>query len=368
MRLTLLALALLLFGSTYAQQHYFLYIQTENKQPFYVKLKDRIYSSSATGYVVISKLLQDKYTMKIGFNKDAYPEQDFNITVDKDAGYLLKNFGEKGWGLSSLQSSEVVMNSAFSAKEPVGGEEDSFSKTLSMVVNSPELKSEPVKAVQPEPVKITPPEKVNPPAPEVKKNVSQVRLILNKSDRDGRQMIYIDGPDTVRIFIEGAIPEKEKPIASMPDKTEEKKTEPVVERRVPVEKTEPVKEVVKTQPKSPSDSMKVPVKEKAETSGFSNTKCSLLASQDDFLKLRKKMAAEKDDDAMIAVARKQFRSRCFATEQVKNLSVLFLTDEGRYKFFDAAYPYVHDTGYFGNLETLLADPYYRTRFRAMIRQ
>jgi hypothetical protein len=98
-----------------------------------------------------------------------------------------------------------------------------------------------------------------------------------------------------------------------------------------------------------------------------NSDCKLSANEDDFLKLRKKMAAEKNDDDMISVAKKSFRSKCFSTEMISNLSVLFLKDEGKYNFFDAAYPRVSDTQNFPGLVSRLSDEYYITRFKAMIR-
>lgn len=79
------------------------------------------------------------------------------------------------------------------------------------------------------------------------------------------------------------------------------------------------------------------------------------------------MAAENGDDDMVAAARKVFKTKCFTTEQVKNLAVLFLKDEGRYKFFDAAYPFVSDSYNFPELEHQLSDEYFITRFKAMVR-
>ena len=79
------------------------------------------------------------------------------------------------------------------------------------------------------------------------------------------------------------------------------------------------------------------------------------------------MAAEKSDDEMIVVAKKAFKLKCYSTEQISNLSVLFLKDDGRYNFFDAAYPRVSDTQNFNKLATKLTDEYYITRFNAMIR-
>jgi hypothetical protein len=100
---------------------------------------------------------------------------------------------------------------------------------------------------------------------------------------------------------------------------------------------------------------------------IANSDCKNFASEDDFLKLRKKMAAEDNDEDMVAVAKKVFKSKCFTSDQIKNLSVLFLKDEGKYNFFDAAYPFVSDSYNFGSLEVQLSDAYFISRFKAMIR-
>lgn len=97
-----------------------------------------------------------------------------------------------------------------------------------------------------------------------------------------------------------------------------------------------------------------------------NSDCKAFATDNDFLKLRKKMAAENNTDEMIAAAKKYFKSRCFTTEQIKNLSFLFLDDEGKYKFFDAAYPFTSDSSQYSSLQEQLKDEYYINRFKAMI--
>ena len=98
-----------------------------------------------------------------------------------------------------------------------------------------------------------------------------------------------------------------------------------------------------------------------------NSDCRANAGDDDFLKIRKKMAAETDEDAMVSAAGKFLKVKCYSTEQIKNLSTLFLTDAGKYKFFDAAYPHTFDTQNFSSLQLQLKDEYYVTRFRAMVR-
>ena len=97
-----------------------------------------------------------------------------------------------------------------------------------------------------------------------------------------------------------------------------------------------------------------------------NSDCKAFADDEDFLKLRKKMASENSDDNMIKVAKKAFHSKCFSTEQIKNLSFLFLTNEGKYMFFDAAYAFASDSNQYLTLQSQLTDSYYINRFKAMI--
>jgi hypothetical protein len=69
---------------------------------------------------------------------------------------------------------------------------------------------------------------------------------------------------------------------------------------------------------------------------------------------------------MIAQARKYFKNKCYRTEQIKYLSTLFLTDEGKYRFFDAAYLHVSDQDKFISLQSEIIDSYYLNRFKALI--
>ncbi len=152
-----------------------------------------------------------------------------------------------------------------------------------------------------------------------------------------------------------ALVKKDMPEKEMPDSTLLKKdtvvNEPLVEKR---------KDPVKDLDANIENPEKKPVL-------MINSDCKSMATDEDFLKLRKKMAAQKSDENMIVIARKTFVSKCFSTEQVKNLSSLFLKDEGCYNFFDAAYPHVNDTQNFQTLVSRLTDEYYINRFKAMIR-
>src|SRR5688572_31698653 len=96
---------LLSVSVTFAQKVYFIYLETESQQPFFARINDQTYNSSSSGFLILSNLRDSSYTIKIGFPQNKWPEQQFTIPVkSKDRGYLLKNFGEKGWGLFDLQT------------------------------------------------------------------------------------------------------------------------------------------------------------------------------------------------------------------------------------------------------------------------
>ena len=98
-----------------------------------------------------------------------------------------------------------------------------------------------------------------------------------------------------------------------------------------------------------------------------NSDCKAIAWDNDVDKLRIKMLGEKDVDNKITLARKIFKTKCFSASQIKGLTELFVTDQDKYKFLDAAYPFVVDTDNFKQLSYLLSDDYYVKRFRTMVR-
>src|SRR5688572_25849778 len=109
-KLHLFILCSFLYVSVSAQKVYFVYIQTENEQPFFVKFNKKTIQSSPSGYIILPKLIDSTYELSIGFPKIPGAEQKFSVVVNKkDHGFLLKNFAEKGWGLFDLQSLDVHM-------------------------------------------------------------------------------------------------------------------------------------------------------------------------------------------------------------------------------------------------------------------
>lgn len=479
-----------------SQKVYFIYLQSESEQAFFVKMNEKIYSSTASGYLILSKLVDSTYTLNLGFPQNKWAEQTFTVTVNKnDHGYLVKNFGEKGWGLFDLQTLAVQMSSAGSAKmqNPSPSENkdvSAFTDILSKAADDPSLRDKPVqpKVEEKKPdavVQETVKKDLTAVAGETKKDeikaepkelpstkpveIVQQPVVKNEEPKVVIKELPVTKPVEI---VPQPVVKNEEPKAEIkespevkpaettghpPVKKEEAKSEikepvvtthaehtPLVAKneeikgdtkelplvkadevvaavneeykkssvtkrsessttegfglvftdddghglkdtiRILIPNPKPVAAIIKEEPKEDKKfldmSVDISAKEeekktevKSEVPGalnnksLSKTNCAEVAAESDFFKLRKTMAAAEDVDDMIGEARKYFKSKCFTVAQIKNLSTLFLNDESKYKFFDAAYNYTNDAVNFSSLQTELRDEYYINRFKAMLR-
>jgi len=446
-RIFVILIMFVLALSVKAQQIHYVYLQTENGQPFYVRLNNKVLSSSPAGYIILPQLKEGDYHLIVGFPKNEFPEEDFQIAIQKkNEGFLLKNFGEKGWGLFNMQSLALLPGTAANtATASVKIQDDPFSKMLANVVKDSSLlqNHEPVKTIVDSPLQknetaidikdtslqknemaISTPVIKNPEPVAVPVAEQPITRLLSAIDKEGMQMVYLDRSDnkndTIRVFIPGekiqnpkavnsnAVVENNKSnTTSIADtsqltitptivkiesdtitlvndtirvyKERVQKKDTTVNKKASELEPDKLKTQV-TQGEPPTDAKsdekqpglknennnEIIVLPKVVTSSKVNSDCKAFSTDGDFLKLRKKMAAENNNDDMIRIAKKVFRTRCFSTGQIKNLSFLFLTDEGKYMFFDAAYPYTSDSDQYNSLKSQLSDEYYINRFEAMI--
>ncbi|MEO6404613.1 MAG: DUF4476 domain-containing protein [Ferruginibacter sp.] len=286
---------------------------------------------------------------------------------------------------------------------------DGFSDVLAGVVNTPGLNVKVVEKSVPSVQDTVAVVKTQSVKPEIEQtSINTIRQLGKAVDKDGSTLVYLDksgaSSDTIHIFIANEpIPEPTIVKETVVEKSAIKDTSAtnvVVTNPVDTTTKQPAKEpgfmaielpnpnlLVDTAKKSPPmeevnkeeikkeevlsipkpETVNLPVTIRPKIS-IINSDCKQLATDEDFLKLRKKMASYDKDEDMITAARKNFKAKCFSTEQVKNLSVLFLTDAGKYQFFDVAYPFVHDSSSFASLQSQLTDSYYLNRFKAMVRQ
>ena len=432
---------LVLNTAVFSQKQYFVYIQAETPQPFFVKINEKIYSSSGSGYLILSKLKDSSYTFKLGFPQNKWPEQQFLVSIKaKDHGFLLKNLGEKGWGLFDLQTLSMIMADQAAkdkARQSTAGGVSAFTEILSKAANDPSLMERPVATIKYDEkpaVAQTPPPKEE--TKVLKEEPAGIKVAagpaVTKTDSlsiANKEPVKND--DTAKIAQQQT--EKEQPVAKVTAETKTAPASTVVEK--PVEKEavviaanvaeknkeadqvvdpavnykksivtkksesstteglglvfidelsagnrDTVRIFIANQPNltiNASDSsaakdkfQNVTTNDKDNTSvstpAANKKTCLSVASDIDFLKLRKKMAAQKTEEEMINESKKVFKSKCFTTEQVKNLGNLFLTEAGKFQFYEAAYPFNSDQNNFASLQMEFKDAYFIHRFKKMV--
>ncbi len=427
MRKLLLLAFVILAVQGFGQRVYFVYFQSENGKPFSVYFNEKLYNSSQAGYLIVSKLEPKSYTAAIKFNAADNEPVPFNMLVEnRDYGYFIKEPDGK-MVLQNIQTKETIYTTTDpNAIKTVQKEVSRFTDVLSKASNNPTLKEEivqPPKPVEKEVPKETPPvvkeqevvvkkgpvvvpekkieqtentaihNEVQPekqaenatittevkpsapppstsggiPAPEYVP--STVNKRFENSTTAGLGITYSDVysngiVETITIFIpEPKLIKNTDAVADKPadnslflEKKEvvEKKVAPVIK-----EKNEETKPVDK-EPAVQNTSADKPVAKNT------NKNCKETADEQDFIKLRKKMIGEDTDEDMLSVAAKAFKLKCYTSEQVKNLSVIFLTDEGKYKIFDAAFPYVWDQEKYATIDSGIKDEYFLRRFKSIL--
>lgn len=399
------------FGQYNVQSKYFVYLQTEPAQPFYIKISGQQISANASGYLILPQLKDGDYKLTVGFPQNKTPEQVFNFKIDsKDKGYLIKDFGAEGWGLFDLQTMAVqksikgsIDDKAVAATAPAKQEPkkdvapaegvSDFTKVLSQAANDPTLlqkpKPQPVEPpVKKEVAQATPaPENTNEvPAEKVIEEdvaVTQVEkpreVVKNKSTKsknknsgNGVMLVYDDRNesgqvDPVTIFIPE--PKNDNSEKNQQKKTNTQKVEEDVVIKSSANETETPKEDA---PKA-TDNFTVkempPIPQKADGAKVStqNDVCKSIAGEDDFLKLRRAMAAEDNDDKMIAEAEKAFKNKCYTTSQIKYLSSMFLSNAGKYNFYKAAHAHISDKENFSSLAEEIKDDSYKQKFNSLLK-
>lgn len=453
-KLLLLFFSFCLYASVSAQKVYFMYLETGNNTPFYVRMGDKVYSSSEPGYLLLPNLVDSSYTFFIGLPSVQQKEAKFEVTIKgADRGFAIKNL-ENGLNLFDLQNAILIKPLQDPARNNVTYEprSDAFTALLSKASGDSSLLLAPVfaKAELPRPEEkkqevIASAEKTNPKPGDIKpkKEAAKPNTEEVKPKADDAVLLQ-DGtaqqkkPDSLKTVTSTEVAHVEKPEikASVKDSGEALQTQQTVQMQnnqvdsaVAVQTEEYQKSEVKRYSESstsegfglvyfdkhgetvdtirltipnpkiifktadtvkhddnmflqlnrdslqqaPSNNTEA-IKKSTETSAKervtvakpAKAKCENQATENDFFKLRKNMAAEETDEAMVNEAKKAFKNKCFTTEQVKYLSALFLTSAGKYLFFDAAFMHVSDREQFASLQSEIKDDYYLRRFKALI--
>jgi hypothetical protein len=425
----LFILCFCIYLSVSAQRVYFIYFESD-KHPFYLKMDDKVYSSSEPGYLLLSNLKDSGYTFFIGFPSGQPKEAKFQVNIKgTDHGFAIRNtdgvinlFDLQKLNLVKPVEDQVATNIRYEARS------DAFTSLLSkaagdtsillapiLVKTEMQPKEEKKDIVKQEPTEVKteevkPPTEVKTEEVKPKTDVAVTQTDKSRIQSDSIDITPVQSGTAKTGTKEEKVEEKEQKTAvaqrpvNLADSvvsapSEEPYRKSIVKRhsesstsegfglvffdsngeeidtirllipnpKIVIQQTDTTQndnfflEVKKdTAQQSPPVS---PAKTAAKPPRF---QCGKQATDNDFFRLRKSMAARETDEAMVDEAKKVFKSKCFTTEQIRNLSALFLTSAGKYQFFDAAFMHVSDPEQFASLQSDIKDDYYLRRFKALI--
>ncbi|SDD28230.1 DUF4476 domain-containing protein [Niabella drilacis] len=437
------------FAQYSVQSKYFVYLQTEPAQPFFIKINGQRIEANSSGYLILPQLKDGDYRLVVGFQDNKSPEMTFKFKIDsKDKGYLIKNFGADGWSLFDLQTMDV--------QKPLSAEEAAALAKTEAPKPQPrrqEPKPQPKQetpapvvpaetaAVQqtPQPVQQPPaqqPPAQQTPAPVENSSVSDFTKVLSKAANNPG---LLEQPKPEEKPVEKAEtpapaenkdsekdetpqengatrPEPEAPakepgnsstkvgkgaVVKLSQHSSGTGTVVLYEDRSTGGKTEQIEITIPAAAKEASEAVKPAAeKEPAAADGKEDEQvaagakplngqengdgkkkekpaaaaapaapgnCKTVATEDDFLKLRRDMAGKENDEQMIEEARRAFKMKCYTSAQVKYISSMFLSNAGKYNFFEAARAHVADPENFGALQSEIKDDYYKEKFNGLIK-
>lgn len=353
-----LSYALTIFAAE-AQQHRFLYLQTDNGQPFYLRYSGRHYSSSVSGFLILSRLKDSVLDLTVGFPRNMYPEQRYLVgTAGRDRGMVLKLQGDGRWALVDLHTMDVLQGdfkepgASYVSKptvQPVAT--DSFTAILSSAIGDSSLMG----GVVSEDVRLRP--------------QSGSRIVEGATD-SLRSDSSAKAGESVSVLAKGEV-------VSTSDSSGLPKGGTVVPVMETVRSDAPsyrtsmdsaVSVTKGTDTVTSSVSAPDPPKAAVPASNVSKpdrTDCRSSESVQQLGDLRRRMESLRDEDAKVAEALREIKLRCFTAVQVRSLLVVFEREEGRYKMLDAAYPHVRDPSGYPALLPILTDPYFIHRFKRL---
>lgn len=392
-----------------AQQKHFIYIQSEDKQPFAVVLDGKVYSSSDYGYVIVPRLTDGDYSFTVSFPMNKYPDQSFKCVINKkDLGYKLENTADKGWALQNMQTQKVLTGSNTTAAN------NAFGDMLSDVVSDSNLTNKNLPVTKPDTVAAsanidisTVTASVNDTSNSnidfVRDSVAQLQKISETKQDTGTNMVFIDktsGADTINVFVPSADSsdsniamakttadsltqqqdiatdtfnnniQKADTIATAINQSSTETTDTAahaVSNPFYNESTDQNTNTNITPPVNANATVANENLNKSKTTNAIKEDCPSMISDNDMDKLKRKMFVQNNDNDMVQTALKYLNNKCLTTDQVKILGNIFSSDDGRYNLYDALYKSVYDYGNYAGLETQIVDPYYKRRFEAMLR-
>lgn len=442
--LTVIVMSMLLVcAKTQAQREHFVYLQTENMSPFYIKMNGKTISSTYSGYLILGKLKDSTYPIKLGV-LGVDEVQDYGLKVEgRNAGYLVKKLGDRGWGIVDLQTNEQQVSMEWSSaiaaeaarQDFMAAEQKRLSDSLAnataknVAVDTLAATAAAVAVVavadtatraEAKPATDTATRIVESPKTEQQRYQDSIAQVIAEKEKELKALqammagatgaaVAASGKNTDSGKTEksagekpvGPVPagaavvtaagvagvaaggegnkEKSKPIAdstvqtAAPSVADTSKAGVVVPA-VAIADSAKVSAETMTKPDTTAataDSMatkKATADSVAASPKLQREPCVDILGREEVEGLISKTSSIADGDEIIAQYKKAFKDKCVSTSNLKKICNAMASDVTRYRVLEAAYPHCLDFYAFPDLESLLKDSYYITKFKALVQQ
>jgi len=403
---------------------YFVLIQADSGQAFYIRLDSQLYPSSPAGHLILAQLKDSAYPMTVGFPGQIYPEHRYLLNIRQRDQALRLSLQDNNWRLldDQGQSMPTVADPAAAEMPLLAGarKDDAFSQMMAAIVRdtavmyntyaaSSDTAQPAADTVASRPIILAPQTDVSSslPAPPAAAPVTPtspvaspaipsaptgvVKLSEHKSTQS-LSLVFTDHPvnkktDTIDVIIPVDTPAlavhqypytdttrytnttrytdspRNTDTAGYTDTAHTTSSVTSTIRKVPPDTARLRSPIPGHAPKPDTSTKTAPTSHKSSLP-FVNSDCHAFATDYDVDKLRVRMLSANKDDDRILVAYKIFKTKCFSTNQVSALSEIFTTDAAKFKFLETAYPFVSDDQ-FPELVNLLSDPVYAGKFRTL---
>lgn len=391
--------------SVEAQNHHFIYFESQNNKPFIIKYENKIYTNTKKNYVNLTKLNNGINQIKI----DIENEKDLNFTIsinDNDAGYILKQDANNDWILFDILNftnllqdkfiQNIVVNKQTSIIEPTAIiETTKFIEPIIEKIDSTILIQTPKSNLIPTPILLDTLQKkedVNITKETNKKTQpTDTITIVNSSTND--TLIALRPLTSFENNVANTKTELKKDslienVAIIEEKVQTKLVEKILQVQlqtgieqmyvdrnggsidtisifIPIKNTvkaDTVKEVVR-----PIVEEKKMISKNIDVAQLNEVNCTQIATEYDFNNFILKLQKSPVIKTKLSIASTVLKDKCYTTSQIQRLAVLFLYDKAKLEFFKIAISSIADIRNFHYLGNEIKDESMKQEFSELIK-
>jgi hypothetical protein len=348
-------------------QHY-IFIEAEGQQPFYLKRAGQTSSSTASGFIILSKVTASEIDFIIGFPNKLYPEVAFKINnLQADRGFYLKQLEGKGWVLVDRETSSVLLGGKVDVQQAqaIAYSSTGFAELLADATGDKSLldktylvnaidKSTAAKATENTKPKTSPTvTKQDNAQRQVKKlsSLGTIRSYIQSEDSSLLKIAYFDKGikanwDTIYVEIERFISKPIQQLALVNPDAETTKLD-----------------------RGLSGSTILSISSQPTNDNKVQLDCiHPIAMPKDVRELQRRLSRASSLEDQMGLAEKAFNEKCFTTKQVKELGTFFWEEETRLVFFSRVQQYVSDPSLYSELEQSFLQDSSKKAFREMLKK